>query len=57
MSGIVKNSDKKELKKVAPKSKYTLKSRTFVDGKWLEKGAKVELTKEGKEAFKFKHRI
>lgn len=44
--------------KASPKKKpYTLKVGVSIDGKWNEKGSKVNLTDEGARFFKFKNRI
>lgn len=52
------NSDKKESKKAAPAKKaYTLKCNVSINGKLHKKGTKVNLTEEGRVAFKRKHRI
>jgi hypothetical protein len=53
-----KTSEQKEEKVAAPKTKsFTLTSRTFINGSWIEKGVKVDLTEEGRKSFKSKHRI
>lgn len=49
-------SDKKKPVKAKTKP-YTLKIPVSIDGKIHPKGSKVELTKEGADAFRFKNRI
>ena len=38
-------------KKTIPTKEYTIKNRVHVRGKWLERGEKISLTKEGWKFF------